>query len=302
MASSTEKNSAELDAIRKTWKDEQERFVTEIRNGLHHHLARKTQLLSRELEIKEAMAQDTIPQALNLFEQQNDVHLPAFYCWSKSQAKVSVWIDEAPQGFIDPDLSSFYYPPILGNSHAQASTTSAPPADTGAAPVSSRRRSSVRDTIICAPTSENFIPKGFRGRLLGQGSRTSRKTPLRPILHHIKFTTKPNIDFAEVERRNLWVFECRIWFTIRYQWCYLTMKCPVHPVCPVFSKNPMRGNRAVNHLRKYGVAFDDEYDMLCKYARIVISKRRVISRDDLREYNSSLLMANEARFEEENLM
>ncbi|TRX92097.1 hypothetical protein FHL15_006964 [Xylaria flabelliformis] len=275
MSSSMEKNSAELDAIKKTWEDEQERFVTEIRNGFHlltlleqHHLARKKQLLSRELEIKEAMAQETLPRTLNSVEQRNEVHLPAFYCWSKSQAKVSVWIDEAPQGFIDPDVSSFYYPTIFGNSHAQASTTSAPPADTGAAPVPSRGSSPIRDTIICAPISENSIPKGFRGMLLQEGSRTSRKTPLRPILHHIKFTKKPNIDFKEVERRNLWVFECRVWFKVRYQWCYLTMKCPVHSVCPVFSKNPMWGNRAANHLRECGVPFEDEYDMLCNYARI----------------------------------
>ncbi|KAI1734097.1 hypothetical protein F4680DRAFT_454283 [Xylaria scruposa] len=304
MSSFMEKSLAELDAIKKTWKDEQKRFITEMGNAFQHHVDLKNQLLSREIEMKESMAKEALSQASESLERRNDVRLPAAYCWSISQANITVRIDETPQDLTVPDFcpSSVYRPAVLGDSHSQASTMSAPPKNTtGAdtAPIAPRGPCSTRGTVMETPTLKPRERQG--GRVLSQAFPIPRKTPLMPRPFNFKFTEKPNIDFAEVQSEHLWVFECKVLATYQHKWYYLTMKCPADCKCPVFSKNPMCEGRGANHLKQCGMAFEDEYDMLRKYARIVVSKHPA-TREDVKKHNSTLLASNEAELEKENLM
>ncbi|KAI0548160.1 hypothetical protein F4679DRAFT_585725 [Xylaria curta] len=301
MSSFMEKSPADLDAVKKAWKNEQERFVTEMGNAFQRHVNKKNQLLSRELEIKESMANKTPSQAPKL-PKQNDVRLPASYSWSITQANVTVRIDEMPEDLEVPDFcpSSLYQPAVLGDSHLQASNISAPLSNTtgtGTASIAPLGPSPTSRTVMSTPTSKP------RSRVLRQGYPTpkKRKTTLRRKLHAYKFTEKPNIDFADVQNENLWVFECKVFAGNRQNWYYLTMRCPADCKCPVFSKNPMYEDRAANHLKQCDMVFKDEYDMLRKYARIVVSKHEV-TRDDAKKHNSTLLAANEVELEKENLM
>lgn len=99
---------------------------------------------------------------------------------------------------------------------------------------------------------------------------------------------------------NYWIFdypfmEGRFLFILR---CPAT-KCQ-HPV---FSLHPLKQDRAVKHLKACGQRFDDEEDIVKRYARQVISGRkgRIVTQTWVRKHNLKLLGANEKHLEGESL-
>ncbi|KAI8945948.1 hypothetical protein F4801DRAFT_583910 [Xylaria longipes] len=299
-----ENKLAELDAIKKAWEKEQGRFVTEMADTFK--ATRKDQLLSLEIEVRECIAKESSSQCLNSLEQQNEVRWPVSYCWGTPQANVTLRIDET-QDLTVPEFlpSSLYRPGIAANPRSQVQTVPNSPygeADSRTTTVPTGLSSG---TVVSLPTWGNSPPakvqRGRDGKVSSQNPASPhRRGPLKPKLTHWKFTEKPNIDFAEVESGNFWVFECKVRARGHWAWYYFTMRCPTDCECPVFSKNPMCEDRAAEHLRKCGQVFEDEYDMLRRYARIVISKHPV-TRNEVKSHNSTLLATSEAELEKENL-
>ncbi|KAK9413747.1 hypothetical protein SUNI508_11690 [Seiridium unicorne] len=107
------------------------------------------------------------------------------------------------------------------------------------------------------------------------------------------------IKTADVSKGSYWVFEHRN----RNAYGYYIMRCYADQCSnPVFSKNPLCGNRAANHFLHCRQPFRSVTDMIQRYARPVITGRkdREVTQSWARKHNKKLLASNEIHLEKEN--
>ncbi|KAI0155243.1 hypothetical protein GGR57DRAFT_501833 [Xylariaceae sp. FL1272] len=116
-----------------------------------------------------------------------------------------------------------------------------------------------------------------------------------------KHVASPLITFGEVTEKNYWIITYKLEPGAA---AFYILHCPNSKcLSPVFSKHPFRKHRAVDHLAQCGVAFKDEDDILCRYARPVISgtKGARITRYALARHNRTLLSQSEEDLSGENI-
>lgn len=126
-----------------------------------------------------------------------------------------------------------------------------------------RRAEILPSTSSLGPQAENTPT--IHSTQITSRPRTLAQTPDPTLLYFIQ---QAPIRASMVKRENLWVFEYRTHLKNRYHTAFYTMRCPASCDEPVFSKNPLRQNRAAKHLRFCGKPFRNQKDMVRRYSQL----------------------------------
>lgn len=245
------------------------------------HLAQMHELSSREAQIKERIADGQSSPHTPIYAGPCTIEMPLSYSITLLQAEAQIHIDHRQLNFglvSESPPSSLYRSPTPGNTQSQVPTLPASlhgGTDKGAAPVATGELFSPSRGVVNLYASGKpshpleRLRRDRESRVVRHWPMMRRTKGLTPTLNYYKFTEKENIDFAEVQTGRFWVFECKVRAVEDPpRWYYLALRCPIDCECPVFSKNPLCEDRAARHLEECGQEYEDEYDMLRRYARI----------------------------------
>ncbi|KAI0191904.1 hypothetical protein F4808DRAFT_465287 [Astrocystis sublimbata] len=321
---------AELEGISNDWEDAYSKMINTVLGAVKDLVAKKDELLPRETEIRNSIPEVLAAQPVRPGQPPFIVFIPSVIGTTTGDKSAALHLKDEPatdseaEPFVPEGLRGLYehsktHLPVLkpptvsslsGNEADNGDNSGRIGERTDGAPVPEPQllQFNINGTATTASSSRNQASSAEQHRSEGivisdQAAMRSRKAGLLPRPKVTKFTHKPNIDLEEVKRERLWVFECKVGVgrtNPKPQFYYLALKCPTGCRSPMLSKHPLYQDRAEKHFRKCGVDFVDEYDMLRKYARIVVSRQR-ITRDQLKAWNSSLLKPHEAHLESENL-
>ncbi|KAI0008955.1 hypothetical protein F4779DRAFT_618077 [Xylariaceae sp. FL0662B] len=171
------------------------------------------------------------------------------------------------------------------------------PAETGAQRSTENVPQGSRKYLSKPPLSPS--PRVLRSRPLSTETKISTSGPAL-----LGFMQLDPIKTTQVTKGNYWIFDYIIHSDNRPHSALFTMRCPSSSCDnPVFTKHPLRRQRAAKHLKRCRVPFKDTKDMVRRYARLVVQDRkgRAVTWSWAHKHNLRLLAGDEEHLASENL-
>nr|XP_036584657.1 uncharacterized protein CTRU02_05139 [Colletotrichum truncatum]KAF6794307.1 hypothetical protein CTRU02_05139 [Colletotrichum truncatum] len=122
----------------------------------------------------------------------------------------------------------------------------------------SQKKSKAKLSSQLSNSSEKLV----RGYLVSQATEEAWSLDL-------KLASRGPIKRDRIWKSNFWVFP----YDLEKRIALYVLKCPKESCGKVFSKHPLESRRAARHLRNCGFKFEDQYDMVRRYAFQVVKGR-----------------------------
>ncbi|KAI1084553.1 hypothetical protein F5B20DRAFT_210765 [Whalleya microplaca] len=292
--------SAKLANAKQTWSQARNELVQDVIEAVERYQQRCRDLHTQQTEITNSISTD-FPQACSALQEnaRHKIPDPISGIFDKRGILFSFQHIGERKASEEVDILNLSPPPcLLSEQQASKDDSEQPP------PAETTAQSSAEDTTRPPKKSSSKParpPSRRASRSRPSPAETSLPAPARALVTFLKLDP---IKMTRVYKGNYWVFDYTIRLRNKAHNALYVMRCPSKSCDkPVFSKHPLRKQRAEKHLKRCGLPFKDTRDMVRRYAQLIITDRqdRAVSWSWAQKHNLRLLAGDEAHFASENL-